>query len=133
MQVNGLLIVRIDTDAFVLFDEKPDLLWKVPMIALCIFAGEAALIYFWQRYRILLAERQKHFVEEQQVKAMKKRLEEAENFYGSIRKVRHEMKNHMANIKGLAGAGEYGEIEDYVRRMDETMQELEYKYVTGMQ
>ena len=55
--VNGLLIVRIDMDAFVLFDEKPDLLWKVPMIALCIFAGEAALIYFWQRYRILLAER----------------------------------------------------------------------------
>ncbi len=129
--VNGLLIVRIDMGAFLLFDEKPDLLWKVPMIALCIYAGEAALIYFWQRYRILLAERQKHFVEEQQVKAMKKRLEEAENFYGSIRKVRHEMKNHMANIKGLVGAGEYGEIEEYVRRMDETMQELEYKYVTG--
>ena len=34
-------------------------------------------------------------------------------------------------IKGLAEAGEYGEIEDYIRRMDETMQELEYKYVTG--
>ena len=129
--VNGLLTVKIDTGFFVLFDEKPDLLWKIPMIAVLIFAGEAALIYFWQRYRVLLAERQKHFVEEQQVKAMKKRLEEAENFYGSIRKVRHEMKNHMANIKGLAGAGEYGEIEDYVRRMDETMQELEYKYVTG--
>ena len=129
--VNSLIIVRIDTNAFVLFDEKPDLLWKVPMIALCIYVGEAALIYFWQRYRILIAERQKHFVEEQQVKAMKKRLEEAENFYGSIRKVRHEMKNHMANIKGLTEAGEYGEIEKYVQRMDETMQELEYKYVTG--
>ncbi len=129
--VSGLLIVNIGSSAFILFDEKPDLLWKVPMIAVLIFAGEAALIYFWQRYRMLLAERQKHFVEEQQVRAMKKRLEEAENFYGSIRKVRHEMKNHMANIKGLAGAGEYGEIEDYVRRMDETMQELEYKYVTG--
>ena len=129
--VNGLLTVKIDTGFFMLFDEKRDLLWKIPMIAVFIFAGEAALIYFWQKYRVLLAERQKHFVEEQQVKAMKNRLEEAENFYGSIRKVRHEMKNHMANIKGLAGAGEYGEIEDYVRRMDETMQELEYKYVTG--
>ena len=129
--VNGLLAVKIDTGFFVLFDEKPDLLWKIPMIAVLIFVGETALIYFWQKYRVLLAERQKHFVEEQQVKAMKKRLEEAENFYGSIRKVRHEMKNHMANIKGLAGAGEYGEIEDYVRRMDETMQKLEYKYVTG--
>lgn len=129
--VNGLLTVKINTGFFVLFDERPDLLWEVPMIAVLIFIGEAALIYLWQRYRILLAERQKHFVEEQQVKAMKKRLEEAENFYGSIRKVRHEMKNHMTNIKGLAGAGEYGEIEEYVRRMDETMQELEYKYVTG--
>ena len=127
----GLLTVKIDDELFILFDEKPNLLWKMPLVAVLIFAGEAALIYFWQRYRILLAERQKHFIEEQQVKAMKKRLEEAENFYGSIRKVRHEMKNHMANIKGLAGAGEYGEIEDYVRRMDETMQELEYRYVTG--
>ena len=127
----GLLTVKIDDELFILFDEKPDLLWKMPLVAVLIFAGEAALIYFWQRYRILLAERQKHFVEEQQVRAMKMRLEEAENFYGSIRRVRHEMKNHMANIKGLAGAGEYGEIEEYVRRMDETMQELEYKYVTG--
>ena len=127
----GLLTVKIDDELFILFDEKPDLLWKMPLVAVLIFAGEAALIYFWQRYRILLAERQKHFVEEQQIKVMKMRLEEAENFYGSIRKVRHEMKNHMANIKGLAGAGEYREIEDYVRRMDETMQELEYKYVTG--
>ena len=87
-------------------------------------------IMAWQDV-LLLSQRQKAFVEEQQVKAMKKRLEEAENFYGSIRKVRHEMKNHMANIQGLAGAGQYGEIEGYVRRMDETMQELEYKYVTG--
>ncbi len=129
--VNSLLIVKIDTGAFILFDEKPDLLWKIPMIAALIFAGEAALVYFWQRYRILLAERQKHFVEEQQVKAMKKRLEEAENFYGSIRRVRHEMKNHMANIKGLAETGQYGEIEEYVQKMDASMQALEYKYATG--
>ena len=51
--VNGLLIVRINTDAFVLFDEKPDLLWKIPMIAVLIFAGEAALIYFWQSFPAL--------------------------------------------------------------------------------
>ncbi len=129
--ISGMITVKIEDEFFILFDEKPNLLWEVPMIAVLIFIGEVALIYFWQRYCILFAERQKHFMEEQQVKAMKMRLEEAENFYGSIRKVRHEMKNHMANIKGLAGAGEYGEIEDYIRRMDETMQELEYKYVTG--
>lgn len=129
--VNSLVIVRIDTSTFILFDEKPDLLWKIPMIAVLIFAGEATLIYFWKRYRGLLSESQKHFVEEQQVKAMKKRLEEAENFYGSIRKVRHEMKNHLANIKGLAETRQYGEIEEYIQRMDASMQALEYKYATG--
>lgn len=129
--ISGLITVNIDDRIFVLFDEKPDLLWKMPLIAVLIFVGETALIFFWKKYRILLAERQKHFVEEQQVKAMKKRLEEAENFYGSIRKVRHEMKNHMANIKGLADAGQYVEIEEYVHKMDETMQELDYKYATG--
>ena len=129
--ISGLITVKIDDRLFSLFDEKPDLLWKMPLIAALIFTGEAALIFFWKKYRILLAERQKHFVEEQQVNAMKKRLEEAENFYGNIRKVRHEMKNHMANIKGLAEAGQYVEIERYVQKMDETMQALEYKYVTG--
>ena len=129
--VNNLLVVRIDTGVFILFEERPDLLWKIPMIAVLIYAGETALVYFWQRYRVLLAERQKQFVEEQQVKAMKQRLEEAENFYGSIRKVRHEMKNHMANIKGLAETGQYGEIDEYVQRMDASMQALEYKYATG--
>ena len=83
--ISGLITVKIKDEFFILFDKKPDLLWEVPMIAVLIFIGEAALIYFWQKYRILLAERQKHFIEEQQVKAMKKRLEEAENFYGSIR------------------------------------------------
>ena len=62
---------------------------------------------------------------------MKLRLEEAENFYGSIRKVRHEMKNHMANIKGMAENGQYGEIDEYIQRMDASMQALEYKYATG--
>lgn len=126
-----LYTVEVGQGVFRLFEEKPDLLWKMPMAAVLIFAGEAALIYFWQRYQFLLSERQKHFAEEQQVKAMKKRLEEAENFYGSIRKVRHEMKNHMMNLKGLAEGGRYREIEEYVQKMDETMQTLEYKYITG--
>lgn len=45
---------------------------------------------------------------------MKQRLEEAENFYGSIRRVRHEMKNHMTNIKGLVASEKYDEVENYI-------------------
>ncbi|MCI9446860.1 MAG: hypothetical protein HFH36_05630 [Lachnospiraceae bacterium] len=41
------------------------------------------------------------------------------------------MKNHMANIKGLAETGQCGEIGEYVHRMNAFMQALEYKYATG--
>ena len=77
------------------------MVWKIPMIAVLLSAGEISAVCIFQKNKELQGERERHFAEEQQVKAMKRRLEEAENFYGSIRKVRHEMKSHMANIKGL--------------------------------
>ncbi len=62
---------------------------------------------------------------------MKQRLEEAENFYGSIRRVRHEMKNHMTNIKGLVASEKYDEVENYIEKLDETIQTMDYKFNTG--
>ena len=88
-----LSVVQIEGGVFLLYDDKQEMLWKLPIIAVLIYVGEISAIYIYQNYRKLQKERQKHFVEEQQVKAMKQRLEEAENFYGSIRRVRHEMKN----------------------------------------
>lgn len=126
-----LSVVPVEGGVFLLFDNKREMLWKLPMIAVLIFVGEIFAIYIYQNYRELQKERQKHFVEEQQIKAMKRRLEEAENFYGSIRKVRHEMKSHMTNIKGLAAGGKYDEVETYIEKLDETIQTLDYQFNTG--
>ena len=129
--VMDLIQVKVGDAVFYLYDTKKEMFWKIPLVAGCIFVGEIVLIYFWKNYKALLDEKQKHFVEEKQIKAMKQRLEEAEGFYGNVRKVRHEMKNHMTNIKGLAAGEQYEEIAGYIQKIDETMQELEYKYVTG--
>ncbi len=123
--------VQIEQEVFFLFMERREMIWKIPVIAVLICIGEISAIYIFQKYKELRDEREKHFVEEQQVKAMKRRLEEAEDFYGSIRKVRHEMKSHMANIKGLVAGEKYGEVEKYIGNLDETMQELDYKFSTG--
>lgn len=124
-------MVQIDKEVFLLFDEKREMIWKIPMIAVLIYVGEISAIYIYQNYKELQNERQKHFVEEQQIKAMKRRLEEAESFYGSIRKIRHEMKNHMTNIKGLVAGEKYEEVETYIEKLDETIQTLDYKFNTG--
>ena len=129
--VSDLYAVKVGDAVFSLYDAKKEMLWKIPLMAVCIFVGEILLIYFWKNYRVLLEERQKRFLEEKQVQAMKRRLEEAEDFYGNVRKLRHEMKNHLTNIKGLAAGEQYGEIAEYISKMDETMQELECRYATG--
>lgn len=126
-----LSFVKMNQEVFMLFDERQEMIWKIPVIAIFIYAGEVSAIYIYQRYMELLLERQKHFVERQQAKALHRRLEEAENFYGSVRKVRHEMRNHMINIKGLAAGENYEELEHYIQRLDETIQTLDYRFVTG--
>lgn len=129
--VVDISVVPIDQEVFLLFSERREMIWKIPMIAILICIGEISAIYIFRKYKELQGEREKHFVEQQQMKAMKRRLEEAENFYGSVRKVRHEMKNHMANIKGLVAGEKYGEVENYIGKLDETIQELDYKFSTG--
>lgn len=124
-------VVPIDKEVFFLFDEKREMAWKVPAVSVLLCMGEISAIYIYRKYRELQEERQKHFVEEQQMKAMKRRLEEAESFYGSIRRVRHEMKGHMTNIKGLVAGEKYGEVEKYIEELDETIQELDYRFHTG--
>ncbi|MDE7366738.1 MAG: GHKL domain-containing protein, partial [Lachnospiraceae bacterium] len=129
--VVDLMQVKLDQEVFLLYDNRKEMLWKLPVLAILLYLGEISAIYIYQKNRELQREKEQHFIEEQQVKAMKHRLEEAEQFYGSIRKVRHEMKNHMMNIKGLVAGEQYEAVDSYIARLDETIQELDYKYTTG--
>lgn len=123
--------VPMEQEVFFLFTQRREMGWKIPLLAVLLFAGEISAITIFQRYKELQEEKEKHFVEEQQMKAMRTRLEEAQHFYGSIRRVRHEMKNHLANIKGLVAGEQYGDVETYIRKLDETIQEIEYRFNTG--
>lgn len=129
--VRDLSIVQIEGGVFLMFDERREMIWKIPVIAALIYVGEISACYIYQNYREIHRERQKHFMEEQQIKAMKRRLEEVEGFYSNIRKIRHEMKNHMTNIKGLVAGEKYGEVENYIEKLDETIQTLDYQFHTG--
>lgn len=129
--IYDLLQVRMKYEMFFLFSERKDWLWKVPVIAVLLYAGETAAIYGWQKFIELQGEKQRHFIKEQQITMMKERLAEAENIYSGIRQVRHEMKNHMTNIKGLAASEKYQELENYIDRLDDSVGKLEYQFTTG--
>jgi sensor histidine kinase regulating citrate/malate metabolism len=129
--VTDLSIVKLENEVFLLFENRREMMWKIPLMVSLLMAGEFSIIAIWKDYRNLLMEWQKSHVREEQLKQMKKRFEEVDSFYGDIRKVRHEMRNHMTNIKGLIAAEKYNEVDSYIEKLDDTIQGLDFKYSTG--
>ncbi|MBR0092420.1 MAG: GHKL domain-containing protein [Lachnospiraceae bacterium] len=129
--ITDLAVVPLEKEVFVLTTEKRALIWVLPLVACLIYAGELAVLYSWKRYRETLVREQRLFVEAKEKEAFARRLNEVEQFQDGIRRVRHDMKNHMTNIKGLAACGNYAELEDYITRLDETISAPVFLAQTG--
>ena len=127
---NILLIVN-ENRVFQLYEQFPVFLGIVPMVAALFYAGILITIVSYQKMIGLQEENEKYFVEQQQVHAIQERMEEVEQFYHGIRQMKHEMKNHLTNIKGLVRNGSYEDIEQYIDQMDESMNVFELTIKTG--
>lgn len=127
---NILLIVN-ENLVFQLYEQFPVFLGVVPVVAALFYAGILITIVSYQKMIGLQEEKEKYFVEQQQVHAIQERMEEVEQFYNGIRQMKHEMKNHLTNIKGLVRNGSYGDIEQYIDHMDESMNVFELSIKTG--
>ena len=126
-----LLIVVKNNLVFQLYEQFPVFLGIMPVVAALFYAGILITIVSYQKMIGLQEEKEKYFVEQQQVHAIQERMEEVEQFYHGIRQMKHEMKNHMTNIKGLVRNGSYGDIEQYIDHMNESMDVFELTIKTG--
>lgn len=138
--VAGLLFVNVISRLFVavqgnevfqLYVQHPAFLWIVPLIAFLFYAGMIVAVVSYCRMAALREEREKYFVKEQQLQALQERMEEVEQFYTGIRRLRHEMKSHLTNIRGLAESGKYAEMEQYITKMDAGIDAFELTVKTG--
>lgn len=120
-----------DNIFFSLYEQYPAFIGLVPFITALFYAGIIITIMSYQEMVSLQEEKEKYFVEQQQLLAIQERMGEVEQFYSGIRQMKHEMKNHLTNIKGLAESGSYEEMEQYIARMDESMNVFELTIKTG--
>lgn len=127
---NMLTVIR-DGTYFLLYEQYPILVGLVPLICILFYTGIFNSIVFYQEMIKLQEEKKKYFVEEQQVHAIRKRMEEVEQFYNGIRQMKHEMRNHLTNIQGLVESGSYEDVEQYIAKMDESMDVFEITIQTG--
>ena len=103
----------------------------MPLLALLFYMGTYLTVRFQQGMAALREEQANYYAERQQTQAIRARIQEAEQFYAGIRRLKHEMRGHLANIKGLAQSGEYADLEDYISQMDRRMQDFELTLRTG--
>ena len=129
--ISKLLIEIKDGVLLQLYERHPALLAVVPVLALLFYAGTYLTIAFQQGMAALREEQATHYVEYQQMQVIRARIHEAEQFYTRIRQLKHEMRGHLTNIKGLASSGEYAGLEDYIARLDGSMSDVELTLQTG--
>ena len=119
--ISRLLFEIKDGVLFQLFERHPAFLAVVPLLALLFYAGSWLTIVFQQGMAALREEQAAWLVERRQTQELRARIGEMERFYAQIRRLKHEMRGHLTNIRGLAGRGEYAGLEDYIARMDESL------------
>ena len=129
--ISRLLVEFKDGVLLQLYERHPAFLAVIPVLALLFYAGAWLTIAFQQGMAALREEQATHCMEYQQTQAIRARIHEAEQFYTRIRGLKHEMRGHLTNIKGLAQSGEYASLEDYIAKMDESMSGFELTLQTG--
>ncbi|SOY27666.1 sensory histidine kinase DcuS [Acetatifactor muris] len=127
----NLLVVSDGHLLFRLYEQFPIFIWLIPAMGLLFYGELLASIVFCQQIIRLQNERRCSSVTEQQLSAMQRRVEDIEQLYDGIRRMKHEMKNHLTNIRGLAQNGCYEDMENYISRIDESMNLFELTIHTG--
>lgn len=129
--ISRLLIEFKDGVLLQLYERHPAFLAVIPLLALLFYTGAYLAIAFQQGMTALREEQASHYVEYQQTQALRGQIHQVEQFYSQVRGLKHEMRGHLTNLKGLARSGEYASLEAYITQMDESIQDFALAFQTG--
>ncbi|WP_454051870.1 sensor histidine kinase [Clostridium sp. Marseille-Q7071] len=76
-------------------------------------------------------EKQKNMLMEQQFKLQLTHSKNIEGFYSGVRRVMHDMNNHLLCLRSLADSNNTQEIKKYLCNIGETIEKLDFKIKTG--
>lgn len=126
-----IAVLTISNGAFILTEEEPQLLWQMPIVALLLYFGELSAVFMWQENNRNRKRSEMYLAEKLEKEAMRKRLEQTQDYYEKIRKVRHDMVTHLTNIKALSEHGYEAELAAYIEELDADIRSVEMAVSTG--
>lgn len=126
-----VMIVPLENEVFILFDEKKNLEWMMPVLVILFFIGEMSAIATWQRYRRLKEEDLLLQEQVQEQGYIRKKIEYTEKYQEQIRTLRHDMAGKLMILKSFLDGGRYKDASKFLSEMDIELSSGAVKYSTG--
>ena len=126
-----VMIVPLENEVFMLFEEKKDIKWMLPILAILIFVGEMSAIATWQRYRRLKEEDLLLQEQIQEQEFIRKKIEYSEKYHDQIRTLRHDMAGKLMILKSFLESARYTDAIQFLGEMDIELSSGGAKFSTG--
>lgn len=119
--------IKIDDKSYMLQYIFPKLYCALPFIAFGLLISIVITAYIFKMMLEGEDEHNKNMLMEQQLKHM----ENVNEVYSGIKRVMHDMNNHISCLKSLAYTGNIEEIKKYIDNLNHTVKELDLQIKTG--
>ncbi len=105
------------------------------LIILCYsvvcFVTIFVMIYVFRQWKHEQEEDKQKEVLARQIQDMQSHIDEVERLYGDMRRLRHDVGNHLMTLEQLYGGGNYEEAVKYARTLKQEMQEVTLDVSSG--
>lgn len=130
-----MMIISVENGmTTIIFDTVSETKFWIPVICILLLSTIIASVILFQKLVQYNEEMSKRAILENQVQQMQKEIVEIQNIYADIRGLRHDIRNHISNIslfvKNISNSVSE-ELESYIGKMEETVNQLDFSYQTG--
>ena len=129
-----LMVISVDNSAIMLiYDRVPATVLLLPLVSLLLLGIVISSVIMFQNFAQYKEEEQRRLLLENRVVEVHREIEELQDIYSDIRGLRHDLRDHIANISAYLKTlvPNDTQINNYINRMNETVSRLEFTDHTG--
>ncbi|SQC02779.1 membrane-associated ATP-binding domain-containing protein [Clostridium tetanomorphum] len=123
--------IHVDNKNYYLFSIFPEIYSVVPLVSISLLVSILITAYTFKKMLQGEEIRQKNLLMEQQFKLQIDHSKNVESVYSGIRRIMHDMNNHLICLRNLAENKNIEEITKYLDTLGQTVSKLDCKIKTG--
>ena len=128
-----LMAISVNNGAVnLIYRRVPETVIMLPIVTILLLGIVIISVKLFKNLVMFKDEEQKRILLENRVAGVHHEVEELTNIYSDIRGLRHDLRNHIANIAAyIRQNSDDNELNKYLNQMTRTVEKLDFTYKTG--